>query len=56
MMEFKKAHCSAFSADLVALLRELYLQNVKQVQDEVQSPELVCQYLRLLESDRDVEG
>lgn len=56
MMEFKKAHKSAFSPELVTLIRDLYLQNVKKVQDEIQNPELVCLYLRLLESERDIEG
>ncbi len=56
MMEFKKAHHSAFPGELVSLLRDQYLQNVKRVQDEVQTAELVLPYLRLLESDRDVEG
>ena len=56
MMAFKQANGGFFGSDLVAVFREAYLKNIKAMNKDLEDPKSIQIYVRLLESDKDIEG
>lgn len=56
MMQFKQSHGGFFGNDLVAMLRDMYLLNIKAVHQDLDDVRSVMLVVRLLESERDIEG
>ena len=56
MMHFKQANGGFFGSDIVAVLREAYLKNIKAMSKDLEDPKSIQIYIRLLESAKDIEG
>ena len=55
-MEYKRCNASPFTSETIRLFREAYIENIKLMSEDISSStESLQWYLRLLDSERDIE-